>query len=427
MKRVFLLLAAALVTVVSCEQTPNEDKPIDQPIENPILSTTTGSEMSISFIGETCDVEYTLTGVSEGKKPEASATEAWVKNVTVGKSITFEVEQNTTTSARSATLKVWYADKSFEVALNQEAGLVPTVEFEAKCLNGQTYESNLYNYFVILSEKGVTGWSEVAVGEVYYRFDVYGHEPAGNPVILPQGIYTFSSSDNVLGTFAYGYSVRMTYIAGEGYKDDYMIGGAMKVENNRIEAIVEFASGEVHRVVYEGSLELKYNDIPRPDYFSSLTEDYTFNHPDGQIYFAYYGDLTGRGFGNWVVSMMLPDETQGDCFRIDLGVTSTSFDESALLGEYTCVVGEDNLAPGTFCGGDVNLADGTYTGSWYFIIKDGYYGGSGGAPLVDGKITISKVDGKYQVVYDCLDDRGNKIQGTFVCSRAYSQDQTQQQ
>ena len=86
MKKVFLLLAAALVTVVSCEQTPNEDKPIDQPIENPILSTTTGSGMSISFIGETCDVEYTLTGVSEGKKPEASATEAWVKNVTVGKS-----------------------------------------------------------------------------------------------------------------------------------------------------------------------------------------------------------------------------------------------------------------------------------------------------------------------------------------------------
>ncbi len=415
-------MAMCFIALVSCEQTPSVETPEEKPVLQPVSTTS----LNYSFFGDKGEVRYILEGVAEGNMPEATASEPWVTDIVVAETITFVVEQNSAAAARSATLTVSYADQSFDVSISQDGGLTPTVEFVAKAINGQTYESDLYNYFVILSEKGVTSWSEVAVGEVYYRFDIYAYEPAGNPVILPQGIYTYSSSDNVLGTFAYGYSVRMTYIAGEGYKDDYMIGGAMKVTENHIEAIIEFASGEVHRIVYDGALELKYNDIPRPDYFSSLTEDYTFNHPDGQIYFAYYGDFTGRGFGNWVVSMMLPDETQGDCFRVDLGVASTNFDESAILGEYTCVVGDDNLAPGTFCGGDVNLADGTYTGSWYFIIKDGYYGGNGGAPLVDGKITISQVDGKYQVVYDCLDDRGNKIQGTFVCSKAYSRDQTQQ-
>lgn len=415
-------MAMCLIALMSCEQTPDNNTPK----ENPVLTSISTTSFDYSFFGGSGEVAYSLEGVAEGKRPDATASEPWVTDIVVGETITFVVEQNSAAAARSATLTVSYADQSFDVSISQDGGLTPTVEFVAKTINGQTYESDLYNYFVILSDKGVTGWLDVAEGEIYYRFDVYGHEPAGNPVVLPDGVYTYNSSKGLSGTFAYGHSVRITKIAGEGYKDDYMIGGAMKVENNRIEAIVEFASGEVHRVVYEGSLELKYNDIPRPDYFSSLTEDYTFNHPDGQIYFAYYGDLTGRGFGNWVVSMMLPDETQGDCFRVDLGVTSTSFDESALLGEYTCVVGKDNLAPGTFWGGDVNLADGKYTGSWYFITKDGYYGGNGGAPLVDGKITISQVDGKYQVVYDCLDDRGNKIQGTFVCSRAESRDQTKQ-
>lgn len=415
-------MAMCFMALVSCEQTPS----VETPEENPVLKAISTTSLNFSFFGDSGEVKYKLDGVAEGVLPEATASEPWVTDIVVAESITFVVEPNSA-AARKATLTVSYADQSFDVAISQDGGFTPTVEFVANAINGQTYSSNLYNYFVILSKNGVTSWSDVAVGEVYYRFDIYAHEPAGNPVVLPQGVYTFSGSEGVLGTFAYGYSVRITNTAGVGYQDDYMVGGTMKVTENHIEAIVQLASGAVHRVVYDGALELNYDPIPRPDYFSSLTEDYTFNHPDGQIYFAYYGDYTGKGFGNWVVSMMLPDATQGDCFRIDLGVASTAFDESALLGEYTCVVGEENLAAGTFCGGDVNLTNGSYTGSWYFIIEDGYFGGSGGAPLVDGKITISKVDGKYQVVYDCLDDRDNKIQGTFVCSSAYSQDQTQQQ
>ena len=413
-------MAMCLMALVSCEQTPD----VETPAENPVLKATSTTSLNFSFFGDSGEVKYKLEGVAKGILPEATASEPWVTNIVVAETITFVVEQNSAAAARSATLTVSYADQSFDVAISQDGGFTPTVEFEAKAINGQTYASNLYNYFVILSDKGVTGWSDVAVGEVYYRFDIYAYEPAGDPVVLPQGIYTFSGSDGVLGTFAYGYSVRMTNIAGEGYKDDYMVGGAMKVTENHIEAIVQLQSGQVHRVVYEGGLELNYNPIPRPDHYTTLTEDYTFNHPDGQIYFAYYGDYTGKGFGNWVVSMMLPDATQGDCFRIDLGTASINFDESVVLGEYTCVVGDENLTAGTFCGGDVDLASGNFTGSWYFVIEDGYYGNGTIAPLVDGKITISKVDGKYQVAYDCLDDLGNKIQGTIVCSSAYSQDQT---
>ena len=171
-----------LIALVSCEQTPDNNTPK----ENPVLTSISTTSFDYSFFGGSGEVAYSLEGVAEGKRPDATASEPWVTDIVVGETITFVVEQNTTTSARTATLTVSYADQSFDVSISQDGGLTPTVEFVAKAINGQTYESNLYNYFVILSEKGVTSWSEVAVGEVYYRFDIYAYEPAGNPVILPQ-------------------------------------------------------------------------------------------------------------------------------------------------------------------------------------------------------------------------------------------------
>lgn len=425
MKRVFLLLAAALVTVVSCEQTSNDEKPIDQPIENPILSTTTGSEMSISFIGETCDVEYTLTGVSEGKKPEASATEAWVKNVTVGESITFEVEQNTTTSARSATLKVWYADKSFEVALNQEAGLVPTVEFVAGALNGESFDpyAGLYNYFVILSKNGTTGWGDVYVGE-YYRFDIYSTEPYSDPLELPCGTYKCTNQDGEANTFSYTYSVLLDIEQGSPIAEYHFTKGAMKVTEDRIEVIVQLnnETQDVHRIVYEGSRKLDYIDIPKPDYYTTLTEDYTINTTGGAMYMSYYGDFYGEGFGSWVVSV-IPDGA-GDLLTFDIATESTEYVESAVWGEYNCIVKEDDLQKGSFLAGDVN-DDNNFVGSWYFVTDGQYYGNLDRAPFVGGKITIENVDNSYIITLDCEDDLGNKITGTYTCVSCTTKDATQ--
>ena len=421
-------MAAALVTVVSCEQASNDEKPNEQPNENPILSTTTGSEMSISFIGETCDVEYTLTGVSEGKKPEASATEAWVKNVTVGESITFEVEQNTTTSARSATLKVWYADKSFEVALNQEAGLVPTVEFVAGALNGESLDpyAGLYNYSVVLSKNGITGWGVSHIREEeYYHFDIFSTEPYSDPLELPCGTYKYTHQDGEVNTFSYAYSVLLDATQGNPIIEYHFTKGAMKVTEDRIEVIVQLnnEAQDVHRIVYEGSRKLDYNEIPRPDYYTTLTEDYTINTTGGAMYMSYYGDFYGKGFGSWVVSVV-PDGA-GDLLTFDISTESTEYVESAVWGEYNCIIKEDDLQKGSFLAGDVD-DNNQFVGSWYFVTDGQYYGNFDCAPLVGGKITIDNVDNSYIITLDCEDDLGNKITGTYTCMSCTTRDATKQ-
>ncbi len=171
--------------------------------------------------------------------------------------------------------------------------------------------------------------------------------------------------------------------------------------------------GKVHRVVYEGSLELSYIEIPEPDYYSTLTEDHIFNHPDGTIRLNYYGDYYGLGASNWTVSMVLPGQNiNGDYFIIDIVTDSLEFNASNIVGTYNCVA-EENAAKNTFIAG--YYANG-FGSSWYFVAVDNYYGTDDVAPIVDGTITIREEGIKYVVEFDCMDDNGHKIAGTFACS-----------
>jgi hypothetical protein len=129
MKRCFLFMAMCFIALVSCEQTPS----VETPEENPVLQSVSTTSLNYSFFGDKGEVRYILEGVAEGNMPEATASEPWVTDIVVAETITFVVEQNSAAAARSATLTVSYADQSFEVTLSQQAGLVPTVEFEAKC------------------------------------------------------------------------------------------------------------------------------------------------------------------------------------------------------------------------------------------------------------------------------------------------------
>ena len=47
---------------------------------------------------------------------------------------------------------------------------------------------------------------------------------------------------------------------------------------------------------------------------------------------------------------------------------------------------------------------------------DNYYGTDDVAPIVDGTITIREEGVKFVVEFDCMDDNGHKIAGTFTCS-----------
>ena len=188
---------------------------------------------------------------------------------------------------------------------------------------------------------------------------------------------------------------------------------------------MKLVDGKVHRVIYEGSLELGYIPVPEPDYYSTLTEDYTFNHTEGILRINYYGDYYGVGAANWVVSMVLPGaKVNGDYFSIDLVANTDEYNVSSIFGTYTCAADESQVAKNTFIAGD--YVDRKFLYSWYFVCVDDTFGSDDIAPLTDGTITISDVNGKYVVEYDCMDDNGHKIQGTYTCSTFEMYDSTQQ-
>lgn len=419
MKKIFLLLATALFAFVACEQTEQPGTGTGNGNEAKGTLAVTEKSVDVAFYGGEGVVNYTITDGEEGAKPTVTANQEWVNNITVGEAISFNVDFNTVEEARVATLNVTYGEQSFEVFVRQAEGMVVDVEFVATALNGEyfgTAYSQDPNYFIILSKNGTTGWSDLYL-DTYYRFDIYSKtypDASATTTVLPQGVYAYDYLNSDIGnTFNSFYSVRFETFEDGTYKETKIEDGVVIVTENKIEAILKMADGKVHRVVYEGSLALGYIEVPEPDYYSTLTEDHIFNHPDGTIRLNYYGDYYGLGAANWTVSMVLPGQNiNGDYFIIDIVTDSNEFNASNIVGTYNCVE-EADAAKNTFIAGYYNQGFGS---SWYFVAVDNYYGTDDVAPLVDGTITIAQEGVNYVVTFDCMDDNGHKIAGTFTCS-----------
>lgn len=432
--------ALAAILFVGCEPIagndgPNTEEPGDVNTNydpNAELQVTT-NKVEMGFGGGEGSVGYRLANLAEGfaTTPKASVNANWVKITSIeeGK-INFVVDLSLVAERRVATLVIEYGEQSHNVFIEQEEGMKADVEFVAKAINGQ-YDGTKYsighNYFVILSEKGTTGWGDLYV-DTYYRLDLFSAVATASDaekVILPNGVYTFDPlSVGTAGTFGYEYSVRLEPMSDGGLKNEYFDKGIVIVTDNRIEALLRIAtadgSGKVHHVVYEGDLELGYIEIPEPDFYSTLTDDYTFNHPDGVLRLVNYGDYYGVGANNWSVSMLLPggEPLNGDYFLLDIIADDLDNSSDAIVGTYTCVENEENVAKNTFVRGSKDGNE--YLYSWYMVIVDNFIDHGQVAPLADGTITISKDDTdvkpKYTVAFDCIDDNGHKIKGSFTTS-----------
>lgn len=407
------MLAVALVSLVGCENSNDPTPDVRGTLD------VTEKSVEVAFYGGEGVINYTITNGAESDKPAVTSNVDWVNNITVADAITFNVDFNNVAQVRIATLNVTYGKQSFEVLVRQAEGMVPDVEFVATALNGEyfgTQYSHDPNYFIILSKNGTTGWSDLYL-DTYYRFDIYSKtypDASATTTVLPQGVYAYDYLNSDIGnTFNSFYSVRFETYEDGTYKETKIEDGVVIVTENKIEAILKMADGKVHRVVYEGSLALGYIEVPEPDYYSTLTEDYTFNHPDGTIRLNYFGDYYGLGASNWTVSLVLPGTNiNGDYFIIDIVTDSVEFNASNIVGTYTCVE-EADAAKNTFIAG---YYEGGFGSSWYFVAVDNYYGTDDVAPIVDGTITIAQEGVNFVVTFDCMDDNGHKIAGTFTCS-----------
>ena len=423
MKKLFLILTAGLFALAACEPTPEGSQGGDEPQggdeHKKATLTVVEKSVEIAFYGGEGVINYTLTDAAEGAKPTVEANQEWVSNITVADKITFDVALNGTTEQRAAIITVSYGEQTQQVFVNQAAGYEIDVEFTATAINGEYYGTNYSpdpNYFVILSKNGTTGFSDMYL-DTYYRLDIYSKTPAGDPLALPEGVYTFDYLDQGYGnTFGIGYSFLLQTFENGNYKELSFEDGVIIVTENKIDAIFVFQNGEVHHVVYEGSLELGWLEFPEPEYYSTLTEDYSFNHNNGVVRFFHYGDYYGLGASNWTVTLMLAgDPLNGDYIMLDLVAdkVSTSVDTDDTVGTYSCVATDASVAKNTFIAGGMD--GNSYTYSWLQYVVDNYIDHSRRAPIASGTVTIAAEGTGYLVTFDCMDDNGHKITGTFNC------------
>ena len=424
MKKFFLLFATVLFAFAACEPTtpegPNTDDPNNGTEQGKATLTVAEKSVELAFYGGQGVINYTLANAEEGAKPTVEANQEWVSNITVADKITFDVALNNITEQRAAIITVSYGEQSAQVFVNQAAGYEIDVEFTAKAINGEYYGTKYSadpNYFVVLSEKGTTGFSDIYLDK-YYRLDIYSKTPKGDVLALPEGVYTFDYLDQGYGnTFGISYSYYLNPSQDGNYRETMFDDGVIIVTENRVEAILVLKdNGEVHHVVYEGSLELGWLEFPEPEYYSTLTEDYSFAHQGGVIRFFHYGDYYGVGGSNWTITVMLAgDPLNGDYIMVDLTAdkVSTSVDTDDAVGTYSCVATDAQVAKNTFIAGGMD--GNSYTYSWLQFVVDNYIDHSRRAPIDGGTITIAKEGTGYLVTFDCMDDNGHKITGTFNC------------
>lgn len=418
LNKLFYLLVAVSAIFVACGNEEPQDTPKPQPGETAQGTLTVVEKaVDVAFYGGEAEINFSIEGGEEFAVPTVNTSAEWVEIVAVVDMIVINVDRNDTTEQRVATLKVAYGQQSFDVFVRQAAGWTVDVEFTAGALNGEYYGTKYSpdpNYFVILSANGTTGFQDLYL-DSYYRFDMFSKTAAGSPVMLPQGVYTFDYTDSgVGGTFGVGYSLLFQTFEDGNFEDTYYEDGIVIVTETGVEAYVQLTTGKVHHVVYEGSLEVDWLKFPEPDYYTTLTSDFTFNEIGGKLRLVNYGDYYGVGANNYSISMISGDEMNGPYFMLDVVTDNSDSGVASVLGTYTVAATEDELATNTYLAG---VMDGTqYIGSWYMNISGGYVDHSKRAPIVGGTITIAQDGGTYVVTYDCVDDLGHKVQGTYSCA-----------
>ena len=419
MKTKLFILMLCLFSLVGCDngqeqlndERPNEEQPNGE--TEKLLTLLTEKSMSFDAKGAVdCKILFELKGVDAGAVPEVTCNALWIDKIRTGNTIVmFNVLPNATTESRSTKITVSYEDMNFDVDITQ-SGLEVNVEHRANVLNGEycypytgCINSKNGNYFAILSMNGTTGFADLYIDQ-YYRFDFYSDVKPANDITpsIPHGTYRLDTNNTGdAWTFSHSYSTRLEPKEDGSYVENYFTDGVVVVSENSIDALLTLDNGEVHHVVYNGELGLSYMVIENNGPYSWLEEDYNFNYSGGIIRLLYYGDYTEGS--NWVVQVMeCQNPINGDYFSIDLMAPATGFVADYVCGSYTKATDNPYQAS-------------TYTEAQYAVIEDDYVNPRAGAPIVSGTITIERDGLDFVLTFDCVDDLGYKITGTFRCGQ----------
>lgn len=411
---------------VAIKQSAKEQN--EEPEPEPELTLTTESTLSFKAEGGVGEIGYTLENKKEGVELTAECNAEWITDITIGENITFTVTANEG-EARDSKVVVAYGDKSFEVAIKQEAKPTEeptTIEFTANYFDGEYYgdyySPGIGNYYLHLSDNGFQESGYALPNSTYYRIDLYSDYFSGSEVEylqLPYGTYTLDL-DN---TFAHGtFSVAYSKLLGSNGEGSFVVeksfeAGELVVDEEGAVLKVTI-EGKEHIVTYKGATLVadkrsatgedigSGEDLIPEGTLSTLTEDYATVIDDHMLMYANYGDYYSTGLNNWTFALW-PNDYEGDHIQFDIMNQSSS----AMYGTYT--VGDENTAYSFFKGyieDDGSGSAGYMRGSWYYT-DDGVTM----APFVGGELKISNAgNSNIKVDFTVTDDKGNTITGSWT-------------
>lgn len=377
------------------------DTPEQEVEKEAVLTLTSEAEMNFEAEGGEGVITYTaewkdVTRNSPVPAPEVEATcEAqWVEDLTVAENITFTVLANEA-DARSTKVVVTYGDKSFEVAVKQAAKQndqpePPTgVNIEAKHLYGDyygdEYSPGVGNYYMALSDLGISEDGYAYPGGSYYYVDLYGPLFDGEgDITLPVGTYTFDESDSCSEwTIGASYSVYMAWdengnsLAGE---EGLRFTAATLVVTESGVTLTATIDGVEHTVTFEGVADI--TDV-RTD--TGEVIEVTANY----AYAFYYGDQYTSGTADnfyFFFSDLGVDENGWELpnatyYRFDLYTEIIDTTNGIYIPEGTYVYDWfDTLQVGTFSDGN----------SAYYVMDDSGWDYVVDSSLGDGSITFTE-------------------------------------
>ena len=394
MKRIFMMLAMVAAVAVACDQASPEAK-FD-------LSETTLSLEAVSGEGSfTITSNEAWTAVANAAWLEVSPASGDASESAV--TVTVTAQDNETGDMRDAVITITAGTlvKTVNVAQAAKAASGVTT-FEASYCEGVYYGKYLeddpaYNYCVVLSDNGLTdpsNYNSYKANTTYYQLDLYSELPAeeGEYATIPNGTYQLDLDNTYAANTTTAEGSKLIVSGAEGGYGDYeevaFTAATVVVTDGNIVLTATLANGDKHEVTFEGALEIPVYGYGE-EYEEWTSEDLELAVTDAEIEF--YPDEEAEGYW-WIYA------------------TDPETEEMAML--YICqtvdaddIVGEFNAKSAEADGVGFVAGNKEYDGSIWI--------GYPGAPLADGKITITKEGEVYTITFNCTDGEGHAITGSI--------------
>lgn len=386
MKRFLSLFALVALMFTACEKESAEQSQTSVEV----------SQELVEFSTEGGEAEVSVTTKGSGNitvKEDAS----WLEAKVSGSVITLTADANITPSVREVEVAVKYGTAEAKFTVKQ-AGSEYDVVFEAKRFDGIYFDSDVPNYYIILSDVGVNTDASAKANGTYYYFDMYRNIVADelNPV-LPEGEYKFDATNSYADqTFSDENSwYAVTGADGKVAKSASFKEATVTVKSGKFSAIITMEDDTTHYVSYEGNLVAT-------TYITTLVDDTEFAVKDATITATCYGDTYEKGQQTWFIEAVKGN----DYFCVEvLAPSAEKFDgiyqalESSGVTDYANkfipgLIGEDGLL-----------------GTWYAKLTDNAIKGDVLAPMVEGMIQLTTENNTLTINYSAKDDAGNNITG----------------